>query len=241
MQHAALQIDLEDTRFVTHFRTKSSQEAFLRKIEHYQWPELKSVLDFTLENFANQPLSVHMFAIVAHKVIPTLSSQTLCRMIQVDTKKHNTKFHRYRLAESPETVEVNFMRRTSVDFTDSAPIAINSNTYYRGCKMTPLIDSFLVYQTDSSATLYLIRILTSKKTNKVSAVQGLDLVTAILKKVTSQISPSVTIRFVIVGPMPGILDLGQELSSDDWKLPEFKTSHEVYRCEIQIPGLLPNR
>lgn len=248
MQHAPVQTDLEDTKFKIYYRTKSTQDLFLKKLDHYQWANLKSVLDTTVENFASQPFSGDVFEIIAHKLIPTLSGQTLYSMtkeIQIQPKKKQKRDGQKRLErylsveESPETIEaVNFVRRTSVDFTDSVPAAIGPNSYYRGCKTTPLIDSFLLCQTDTGVILYLMRIITSLKKDKISLDKGAELVVNILGKVKTQFNCAVTVCFVLIGPAS---DIGLE-SNPTWKLPDSGTigsDYKVYQCDIQIPNILP--
>lgn len=252
MQHACSQSDLGDTKFVIQFRSKTAELLYFNKLDKAEWSSLKEIVKITTKHSASVVFGGNVFEAIAHRVIPTRSIHQLYRMAKVlkkqpkqqreEEESRTNHFDSYiTVEESPETIEVDFLRSESVLFTMSAPPIIELSKYYQGCKSTPLIDGFLLHQTNTGITVYLIQISTSQKKESHSLVKGPLLVTGIVNRVKSCLKHPVTIRFVLVGPASDVLGLEPKPT---WHLPDFKTlgnPYEVYRCDIPIPEQTPLR
>lgn len=235
MQHALSQNNIEDTKFVLHFKTKYAEKFYLEQLD---WPNLLDLLRVTTSYSEAHSLAGVVFETVAHKVVPTLSRVTLFRMTG-QPKKEKTDHH----LSAKTSIIVDFARTDTISFNFSVPEIIRLSYYYRGCRISP-IDGFLLSKTKARKTkkariiLYLLQFTTTQKERR-SFIKGSQLVTEIVNRMTLTYRLPITIRFVLVGCAADAFEVEPEQS---WELPDPATlafRYEVYSCKIPIPRYLP--
>lgn len=190
---------------------------------------------------ATHSMAGGVFEAVIHKVLPTCPNLTLFQMVREPEKEKgdSNTFVRYlSLTQSSKKIRVNFVRTDTIPFIRSAPNHIQLPFYYKGCRTTPLIDSFLLRKNDTSVIVYLLQIVASQKKETHSLIGGPQLVTGIIENVKLAYSLPITLRFVLVEPAEDIPGVEPKHS---WELPHPDVlchSYEVYRCNIPIPDRL---
>lgn len=241
MLHALPQNDLENTRFILSFRTKDAENFF---IEGLDWPNLLEVLRIIKKYREARSLGSSIFEAVAHKVLPTFVGVPLIRMRDNPTKEKAETFIRYLAVNtldsltSPKT-RVDFAQTDIISFEFSAPQRIQLSYYYKGCRMTPIIDGFFLSKTQARITLYLLRITTSQKKGFHTLINGSQLITDIIAEVERTYQLPLSVRFVLVGLVGDVFTVQPEQS---WELPHpdlLGFPYEVYQCEIPIPDNEP--